>query len=88
MKFIFIALFFVSNLAFAQAPNADISQPTPVEDKNQDIIGTIAPPTPEQKKHVKEAEKKAKKKKKAKHKTNKSKNKNKKVKKIANKKGH
>lgn len=87
MKFIFITLYFVSNLVLAQAP-ADIPQPTPTEEKNQDVVGTIAPPTPEQNKNVKEAAKKAKKKKKAKHKTNKSKKKNKKVKKIASKKGH
>ena len=61
MKFIFITLFFVSNLALAQAP-ADISQPTPTEEINQEVMGTIAPPTPEQNKHVKDAAKKAKKK--------------------------
>lgn len=93
MKFIFIALFFVSGLALAQAPNADIPQSTPTEEKNQDIIGTIANPTSEQKKHVKEAAKKAKKKKKSqknkknKHKTSKTKKKNTKAK-IASKKGH
>lgn len=61
MKFIFITLFFVSNLAFAQTPptGTDASGMAPAEE-NQDIMGTISEPTIRQKKHVKAAAKKAK----------------------------
>jgi hypothetical protein len=62
MKFTLIFLLLVSNLVFAQN--------SPVENKNEDIQGSIAQPTYEQKKYIKEAAKKAtKKQKKAKKKS-------------------
>lgn len=72
MKFIFIALVFVSNLALAQALDADVPHTTPIENANQDTKDTTVQPSHSQKKHVKNAAKKAK--------VNKNKNKNKKSK--------
>lgn len=63
MRFIFTTLFFVSSLAstlvLAQTPDKDISHTTTSDEKNQDIIGTIAVPTKEQKKYIKKAAKNA-----------------------------
>lgn len=63
LKFAFITLFLVSsltvNLAMAQTPDKDIAHTTESEEKNQDVIGTIAEPTKEQKKHIKKAAKTA-----------------------------
>lgn len=71
MKLILLSLLLVTNFALAQDDPADgaITQPTAAQqlnEKNKDIKGSLAKPTPEQKKHVLEAAKKAKKKKKAK----------------------
>ena len=60
MKFIFIALVFVSNLALAQALDADVPHTTPIENANQDTKDTTVQPSHSQKKHVKNAAKKAK----------------------------
>ncbi|MEK6627427.1 MAG: hypothetical protein AABY53_02280 [Bdellovibrionota bacterium] len=67
MKFVFITLFLglflVSNLvvspAKAQSPDKDVAHTTDTMEKNEDIIGTIAEPTEEQKKHIKKAAKTA-----------------------------
>lgn len=75
MKFILIFVFYVSSL-FAWSQDNGAVPPTPQTTTAElpEVKGSIAEPTPEQKKHVKDAAKKAKQKKK-KNKKDKSKKK-------------
>ncbi len=62
MKYVFIMLFVISSMAFAQAPEDAVARPDSPETL-ADVQGPYAKPTPEQKARVHAAAKKAKKKK-------------------------
>lgn len=62
MKFVFITLFFISNIILAQSTD-EVTLTPPTKELNESVTGAIAEPTSKQKKHIKDAAKMAKKKK-------------------------